>query len=572
MNESQLLPSETQEPSLPSEERCSFADILSEFEARHKHTADGGHTVRQGTVVSVTPTQVFVDVGLKTEGALSIEDFRDAAGNVDISVGDIVVVSIIGRDAEGYYLLSKLKVKRPKDWASLEKAFAESSVIGGVVTEVVKGGLSVDIGVRAFLPASRSGAKEATELEKLVGQEIRCKIIELNVADENVVLDRRIVLEEEEAKARQKAFEELQEGAIVRGTVRSITQFGAFVDLGGIEGLLHVTDMSWGRVKNPADVLSEGDTVEVKVLKIDRDNRRVALGLKQLQPDPWSLATDNYKVGQRVNGRISRVTDFGAFVEIESGIEGLIRLSDMSWSRKPLKPKDIVQAGEMVEAVVISLNPVERRMALSLKQALGDPWEEATSKLPPGSIVEGPVVSLTSFGAFIELGDGLEGMIHISDITREKKLKHPKEALSVGQRVKAAVIEVNQEKRRIRLSMKQLEPTTADEYIAEHKPGDLVMGRLIEVTRDRAKVELGEGVLATCQIPDQNPQPAGKGSEQTGRPDLSVLTAMLSAKWKQGRMPSSPSGAEAVRAGQIRGFRILSLDPKTKEIDLELAR
>jgi small subunit ribosomal protein S1 len=439
-----------------------------------------------------------------------------------------------------------------------------------VVSEVVKGGLSVDVGVRAFMPASRSGAKDAAELEKLVGQEIQCRIIELDVSDEDVVVDRRSVLEEEGAKARQKVFDDLQEGAVVQGTVRSLTQFGAFVDIGAMDGLLHVADMAWGRVKKPSDVVSEGASVEVKILKIDRGSRRVSLGLKQLQPDPWTLTADNYKTGQRVKGRISRLADFGAFVELEPGVEGLIHLSEMSWSKKSVKAKDIVKPGEFVEVVVLGVNPAERRIALGLKQALGDPWDEVVTKFQVGSTVEGPVVSLTNFGAFIEMGDGVEGMIHIGDITREKRLKHPKEALNPGQRVKAAVVEVDREKRRIRLSIKQLEPTTADEYIGEHKSGDVVSGRVVDVGGGKARVELGEGVYGTCRLPVEA-GPKESTADEVARPDLGALTAMLSAKWKQGRAPSAASGRESAKAGQIRSFRILSLDSGTKKIELELA-
>ncbi len=547
----------------------SFGDILSEFEESHRRASEGRGESYQGTVVAVSSEFVFVDIGFKTEGVIPVEEFRNPAGKLDVQRGDQLVVSIKGRGSDGYYLLSKIKVERPKDWSGLESAFAEKRTIAGVVTGVIKGGLSVDVGVRAFLPASRSGVRETADLEQMVGQEITCKIIKLDVADEDVVVDRRAVLEEEEAKARDLAFEALQEGAVVRGTVRTLTDFGAFIDLGGVDGLLHVADMSWGRVGKPADVLTAGDSVEVKILKIDRQSRRISLGMKQLQPDPWSLAGTKYPVGERVRGKVTRVVDFGAFVELEPGVEGLIRLFDMTWSKKPVKPKDIVKPGELVEVVVLNVNGADRRIGLGLKQALGDPWDEAVKKYPAGSIVEGKILNMAKFGAFVELGEGVEGMIHVGDITAEKRIDHPQDVLKVGQTVRAVVLESDREKRRIRLGMKQLQPTSADEYIAEHKTGDIVSGRVLKVGKAEAEVELGEGLKASCPLPKES----GKPREQpraAGR-DVSSLSAMLAAKWKQGKTLNAESSAEPVRPGQVRSFRIAGLDPAQKRIELELA-
>src|SRR6266478_5485403 len=314
----------------------SFADILSEYEqGRNKPRAEGEEG-RDGVVVAISPEFVFVDVGLKTEGVIEAAAF----GGELPKRGEALKVSITGRNPEGYYTLSRIKVARPKDWTSLEKAFQEKRAIGGVVSGVIKGGLSVDIGVRAFLPASRSGAKDAAELEKLVGQEISCKIIQLDVAEEDAVVDRRVVLEEEEKQNRERMLSELKEGAVLRGTVRTLADYGAFVDIGGVDGLLHVADMSWARVNKPADVLSVGDSVEVQVLKVDPVKRRIALGMKQLAPDPWTKVAEKYKVGERARGVVTRVTDFGAFVELEPGLEGLIHLSEMSWAKKARKPSD----------------------------------------------------------------------------------------------------------------------------------------------------------------------------------------------------------------------------------------
>src|SRR5579872_3456086 len=403
----------------------SFGDILSQFEQAHASAPRPDTSGREGTVIAVKGDSVFVDIGLKIEGVLPVSEFRDG-----VQRGDKLRVAITGRAPEGYYLLSRLEVQRPKDWAGLEKAFQEKRTIAGVVSAVIKGGVSVDVGVRAFMPASRSGAKDAAELEKLVGQEITCKIIRLDVADEDVVVDRRVVLEEEEVHAREKLLADLNEGAVVSGTVRSLTDFGAFVDIGGVDGLLHVTDMAWARVNKPADLLKAGDQIEVQILKIEHQGagkrgRRISLGMKQLQADPWSAVLDKYKAGERARGAVTRVTDFGAFVELEPGIEGLIHLSELSWSKKVRKPSDVVKPGDAVEVVVLGVNGAERRISLGLKQALGDPWEQAEKRFPVGSIVEGPITNLTKFGAFVQLDEALEGMIHVGDISAEKRINHP---------------------------------------------------------------------------------------------------------------------------------------------------
>src|SRR5580704_14993665 len=506
----------------------SFAEILSEFEQQH-HGHPSGQSL-EGTVVSITPESVFVDVGRKMDGVLPTSFFRDPAGTLSIKIGDRLLVSITGAQ-EGSYTLSTVKVERPRDWSALERAFADKRPIGGVVTELVKGGLRVDVGAQAFMPASRSGAKDQAEMEKLVGQDIECRIIKLDTASEDVVVDRRSVLDEQEAQARQQKLTELKEGAVVRGTVRSVTDFGAFVDLGGVDGLLHVTDMAWHRVTKPSDVVSVGDAVEVKELKISPESRRISLGMKQLQPDPWTATSARLSVGERVQGKVSRLTDFGAFIEIAPGVDGLIHVSEMSWSKKIKRPSDVLKPGEMVEVVVLGVNAAEHRISLGLKQALGDPWEEAQRKYAVGAVVEGAVSSLTNFGCFVDLGNGIEGMIHISDITREKRLNHPREALTAGQLVRAVVLELDQERRRIKLGIKQLEPTTADEYIGEHQAGETVTGRIVETARGQAKVELGEGVFAECRLPERAAEVPAAAPHPDRVADLSSLTAMLSAKW-----------------------------------------
>jgi small subunit ribosomal protein S1 len=432
----------------------------------------------------------------------------------------------------------------------------------------VKGGFRVDIGVRAFMPASRSGVRDPDDMPKLVGQEIQCRITKLDTEKEDVVVDRRAVLEEEQVERRQQRLSELREGAIVTGRVRSLMDFGAFVDLGGVDGLLHVVDMSWSRVGKASDVVKVGDEVTVKVLKIDPASRKIALGLKQLQDDPWTVAARNFHVGDRVSGTVSRLADFGAFVELMPGVDGLIHISELSWDKRVRNPGDLLKAGERVEAVILQVNPTEKRIGLGYKQALGDPWEAVPQKYPVGTNIEGTITNLMQFGAFVDLGDGVEGMIHISDITNEKRLEHPKEKLAKGQTVKAVVIEIDRERRRIRLGMKQLEPTTVDHYISEHHAGETVSGRLVEVHGDRAKVELGEGVIASCQL--KQPERKAPAIEEKRSSDVSSLSAMLSARWKQGAGQASES-KETARTGEVRSFRISSLDATKRLIELELA-
>jgi small subunit ribosomal protein S1 len=542
----------------------SFGDLLSQFEQSHSHKAEEGGKGLEGTVVAVSGDSVFLDIGYKTEGTIPVAEF-EAAGET-VKRGDKIPVSIKGRGPEGYYELSRIKVARPKDWSSLEKAFADKAAIAGVVSAVVKGGLSVDVGVRAFMPASRSGAKDPAEMEKLVGQEIRCRIIKLDVADEDVVVDRRSVIEEEERAVKERRYSEVKEGETVHGTVRSLTDYGAFVDIGGVDALLHVADISWGRINKPSDVLSVDQQIEARVLKVDPAKRRISLGMKQLQPHPWEQVGEKYKVGERVHGTVTRVADFGAFVELEKGIEGLVHLSEMSWSRKVRKPSDVVKAGDQVEVVILGVNPADRRISLGLKQALGDPWADVAQRFPAGSVVEGTVISLQNFGAFVQIAEGVEGMIHVGDISAEKRINHPQEVLKLNQVVKAQVLEIDGEKRRLRLGMKQLVPTSLDEYIAEHKEGDVVTGRMIDASGSRARVELGEGVQATCRI--GNAEPREEKSEPAPSGDLTSLTSMLAAKWKGGG--GGVPKREPARAGQIRSFKIVKLDAPGKKIEVEV--
>ena len=569
--ESQL----TAEPAAAPDE--SFGDMLSQYEKSHSRKTEDGGKQLVGTVIVVTGDSVFLDIGFKSEGILPLAALQGAGQTV--KAGDKLPVSVTGRDPEGYYQLTRAKVERPKDWSALEKAFAEKATIVGTVTGVIKGGLSVDVGVRAFMPASRSGARDAAEMEKLVEQEILCRIIKLDVTEEDVVVDRRAVAEQEERSVKERRHSEMKEGEVVSATVRSLTDYGAFVDLGGVDALLHVSDIAWSRVNKPADVLSLGQQIDVKVLKIstDSDNRRISVGLKQLQPHPWDAVAGKYNVGERVRGTVTRVAEFGAFVELEPGIEGLIHVSEMSWGRKLKSASTLVKAGETVEAVILGVNSGERRISLGLKQALGDPWTEVAERFAAGTAIEGPVISITKFGAFVQLSEGVEGMIHISDMSADKRINHPQEVLKVGQLVKAQVLAVDTEKRQMRLGMKQLVPSGIDEYIAEHKEGDVVTGRMIEVAGEHVRVELGEGIQANCRMhaaspvsPTRQAEPELSSAARKVKPDLSSLGSMLQARWKGGT-PAGGTEPDPVRAGQVRKFRIAKLDPAAKKIELELA-
>ncbi len=552
----------------PATETESFGDILSQYQKSHVRKAEGGKQI-QATVIAVTAESVFFDIGYKSEGIMPVAAMQ---GEI-VKTGDKFLVSVKGRDPDGYYELSRRKVERPMDWTALEKSFAEKSVVLGTVTSLVKGGFSVDVGVRAFMPASRSGVRDAAEMENLVGQEIRCRIIKLDVTDEDVVVDRRAVAEEDERSAKDRLYSQIKEGATLGGTVRSLTDYGAFVDIGGVDALLHVSDIAWGRVNKPADVLSVGQQIEVKVLKLatDSDKRRISVGLKQLQPHPWDAVAHKFRAGDRVRGTVTRLMDFGAFVELEPGIEGLIHVSEMSWVKsKVRKPSDVVKTGETVEAVILSVNAPERRIALGLKQALGDPWADVAQRFSVGSVIEGPVTSLTKFGAFVQLSEGIEGMIHVSDISAEKRINQPADVLRVGQLVKAQLLAIDPEKRQMRLGMKQLVATGIDEYLAEHKEGDVVTGRLMDDSGHQTRVELGDGIHATC---DSAAAVAAKGDPQapvqSAKTDLSSLSSMLQARWKSGA--GAPAKAEPARAGQVRSFRIVKLDRTAKKIELELA-
>ncbi len=561
----------------PSEPEESFADQLKAFESSHSHKSAPGQQQLQGTVVSLSAEQVFLDIGYKSEGVLARSAFANNAEGV--KPGDSFPVSVTGRNQEHYYELSRFKVTQARDWSALETAFAEKLAVVGVVTEVIKGGLSVDVGVRAFMPASRSGTRDAAEMEKLVGTEITCRITKLDVTDENVVVDRRVVLEEQARGVTEARREAMKEGDTLPGTVRSLVPYGAFIDLGGIDGLLHVSDIAYTRVAKPEDVLSVGQEIQVRILKIDPETKKISLGLKQLQPEPWETAPNRLVAGQRITGTVTRLADFGAFVEIEPGVEGLIHISEMSYGKKLRHPSDLLKEGERVDAVILAIKPEERRISLGLKQTLADPWTEVERTFPVGSAITGPVTKLMNFGAFVQLAEGIEGLVHISEITAERRLNHPSEMLGAGRVVQAQVLAIDMEKRQIKLSMKQLIPTGIDEYIAEHKVGDVVSGRVVDASPSFVQVELGDGIRANCggaRVPSASIPPTKSAAgapappQVSGKLDLSSLSSQLKNRWK-GNSPAPQAKPEALSEGQIRTFKIVKLDAETKKIEVELA-
>ncbi len=588
---------DTLDPNLPGAalteetEEQDFASLLRENDQSRANAVDrsGGSKQIDATVVAVSADTVFLDIGYKTEGILPLSGF--GANEKAVEPGDVVRVTVKGRDADGYYELTRQRTATPKDYSSLEEAFEAKGTVLGTVTGVVKGGLTVDIGMRAFMPSSRTGTRDAAEMEKLVGQEIRVRITQLDLEGgesgrPDAVVDRRSVLEEEQRANADARFSELAEGQTVQGTVRSLTDFGAFVDLSGADALLHISDMAWHRVGNPAEIVSVGDVIEAKILKIDSSDaskRRIAVGLKQLQAHPWDTVPERFHLGDKVTGTVTRDADFGAFVELAPGVEGLIHISEMAWGKKARKPSDIVKVGDTVETVILAIDTEQKRIGLGLKQALGDPWVEVVKTIHPGAVVEGPVSRITKFGAFVELAPGVEGLVHISEITAEKRLNHPSDALRVGEMVKAQVLDIDREKRQLKLSIKQMVPTGLDEFILEHAVGDTVTGRIIDIDRvsNTARVELGEGIIAPCPVPPEDPTDAGTPAPTSGAPvDLSQLGSLLAAKWKTdvsakpqntAKPAAAAKDATSLAAGQVRSFRLKELEPETKKIALELA-
>ena len=481
-----------------------FAAALESFDreqaAEAAAQAFDDTTVVSGTVIKLTDKHVVVDVGLKSEGLIPLEQVLDHTGQPKLKAGDTVEVVIEREEAEGGYVLSYEKAQRHRVWDVIEKAANDKTPVTGIVLGRVKGGLTVDIGIKAFLPGSQLEIRPVRNLDAYIGQPIEVRVIKLNKKRGNVVISRKEILEEEQNAKRSQTLEHLEEGSILTGTVKNLTDYGAFVDLGGIDGLLHITDMSWGRLTHPRDLVNVGDEIQVKVLKFDREKQRVSLGFKQLTPDPWLDAVERYPVGARVRGRVLSVTDYGSFVELEQGIEGLVHVSEMTWSKRMKHPSKLVKPGDEVETVVLSVNPADRRISLGMKQLLENPWEHLVARYPTGTNVEGRVRNLTDFGAFIEIEDGIDGLVHVSNLSWTKRVKHPSEVLKKGEKVKAVVLGVEPENRRLSLGIKQLQPDVWDTFFAQHRVGDVVHGKVLRTAQFGAFVEIAEGVEGLCHV------------------------------------------------------------------------
>ena len=497
--------------------------------------------VLEGRVLKVTGQEVIVDFGYKSEGLVPIEQFRSPEGEVQVQPGDVVDVMIDhGEEVEGYILLSHEKAARLRVWENLEKAFQEQLIISGRVLGRVKGGLSVDVGVKSFMPGSQVDPRPVRNLETFIGQDIPVKIIKLNRRRGNVVVSRKLAVEQESTERKNLTLEHLEEGAVVTGVVKNLTEYGAFIDLGGIDGLLHVTDMSYGRVGHPSEVVHPGDEVTVKVLKFDRNRERVSLGMKQLAPDPWEGVAERYPVGSRIVGRVVNVTDYGAFVELEPGVEGLIHVTEMTWSRRMKHPAKVVSPGDQVEAVILEVHAKERRISLGLKQLEANPWTTIEDRYSVGSVVEGRVRNMTDFGAFVEIEEGIDGLVHVSDLSWTKRVKHPSEVLKKGQVVQAVILAIDAKQHRLSLGIKQLQPDAWERYFQTHRVGDMVHGRVCRLAGFGAFVELAEGVEGLCHY-SEVPGYAGRKSE-----DLPVTV------------------------GQECDFKIIKMNESEKKIGLSL--
>ncbi|MGB6723284.1 MAG: 30S ribosomal protein S1, partial [Terracidiphilus sp.] len=534
-----------------------FSAALAAFEREQAAEAAAveayGDKVVAGTVVKQTEKHLVVDVGLKSEGLVPLEQVLDHTGAVRFQPGDVIDVVIEREEPEGGYLVSYERAQRLRVWDTIEKAANDKTPVTGTVVSRVKGGLTVDIGLKAFLPGSQLEIRPVRNLDGYLGQQIDVRVIKLNKKRGNVVVSRKELLEEEQNAKRSATMEHLGEGAILTGTVKNLTDYGAFVDLGGIDGLLHITDMSWGRLTHPRDLVNVGDEIQVKVLKFDKDKQRVSLGFKQLTPDPWLDASERYPVGARVHGRVLSVTDYGAFVELEQGIEGLVHLSEMTWSKRLKHPSKLVKPGDEVDTVVLSVNPADRRISLGMKQLMENPWENLTERYPAGTVVEGRVRNLTDFGAFIEIEDGIDGLVHVSNLSWTKRVKHPSEVVKKGEKVKAVVLGVEPQNRRLSLGIKQLQPDVWESFFATHRVGDIVHGKVLRTAQFGAFVEIAEGVEGLCHISEAGESGDGHAKlEQGMEHDFKIIK--INVEEKKVGLSLRAVGHEASRA-QVENYK-----------------
>ncbi len=547
----------TAQPSGP-EPAEDFSAALEAFEREQANEAAAveayGDKLVPGIVIKQSEKYLVVDVGLKSEGLVPLEQVVDHTGTVKFKPGDVIDVVIEREEPEGGYLVSYERAQRLRVWDTIEKAAADKTPLTGAVVSRVKGGLTVDIGIKAFLPGSQLEIRPVRNLDGYLGQQIEVRVIKLNKKRGNVVVSRKEILEDEQNAKRSATMEHLGEGAVLTGTVKNITDYGAFVDLGGIDGLLHITDMSWGRLTHPRDLVNVGDEIQVKVLKFDKEKQRVSLGFKQLTPDPWLDAAERYPVGAKVHGRILSVTDYGAFVELEQGIEGLVHLSEMTWSKRLKHPSKLVKPGDEVDTVVLSVNPADRRISLGMKQLLENPWENLSERYPTGTVVEGRVRNLTDFGAFVEIEDGIDGLVHVSNLSWTKRVKHPSEVVKKGEKVKAVVLGVEPQNRRLSLGIKQLQPDVWETFFATHRVGDVVHGKVLRTAQFGAFVEIAEGVEGLCHISEAGDEPGGGHAklEQGMEHDFKIIK--INVEEKKVGLSLRAVGREASRA-QVETYK-----------------
>jgi small subunit ribosomal protein S1 len=527
---------EEEEEDSRASDRFDFGAILDQYEQEQAQFQEG--SVVKGIVVGVNDRGVLIDFGFKSEGIVPAEEFTEN-GELTVKRGDEVEVLVKSMESqEGVPILSRADAVRMRAWDDLEKAYQDGTPVKGKIVERVKGGLRVDVdGVAAFLPGSQIDSRPVRNLDTYRNQEIEAKVIKLNRKRSNVVLSRKALMEEQNSGKKEETLGNLEEGIIVDGVIKNLTDYGAFVDLGGIDGLLHVTDMSWGRLLNPGDMFRVGENVQVKVLKFDRERERVSLGFKQLLPDPWESVAERYETASRVRGKIASVTDYGAFVELEPGIEGLVHVSEMSWSKRMKHPSKMVNIGDEVEAEVLGVDPKARRISLGMKQIQANPWDTLRDRYQIGTRVTGRVRNLTDFGAFVEVEEGVDGLVHVTDISWNKRIKHPGEVLKKGQEIDAVVTNIDTQNRRLSLSIKDTEPSSWDKFINEHHPGDIVHGRITRFANFGAFVELAEGLEGLCHVSELS-------EERVEKPE------------------------DVAKIGDEMDFRILRIEPENRKIGL----
>ena len=499
LNAEAEAPSTAQPTDSEQESGDSMENVMNLYEESFKRFAEG--EVVTGRIISIDKDHVLVDIGYKSEGQIRLSEFKNEEGNITAELGDSVEVMVEWwDDEEERVVLSKEKAANIKIWDAIKKSYDEEGTVEGVISNRVKGGFSVDLGVQAFLPGSQADLRPIRNLDELVGKTFEFKILKYNRKRSNIVLSRRAILEKEREEKRSTTLTSIHEGQIIEGIVKNITDYGVFIDLGGVDGLLHITDISWGRVKHPSELFSVGDTISVKVLSFDLEKERVSLGMKQLSADPWSIASEKYAVGSKVTGVVVSLTDYGAFVELEEGVEGLIHVSEMSWTRKVRHPSKVVSVGEEVEAVVLDIKPESRRISLGMKQVVPNPWDVIAEKYPVGTTIEGKIKNITDFGLFVGIDEGIDGLVHISDISWIKRIKHPSELFKKGDLVQAIVLDIEKESERFSLGIKQLHDDPWTTVAERYQVGKEITGTITNLTDFGVFVELEEGIEGLVHV------------------------------------------------------------------------